>query len=87
MNVRMQNNRNGLLYLLCYCLKKINCNNKGNLAKTVYKHHKDGYTYKEQKKFLRRSNEMIVIVKLMSLVVTTSAKVKFTHSTRSEWIA
>jgi hypothetical protein len=30
---------------------------------------------------------MIVIVKLMSLVATTSVKMKITHSTRSEWIA
>jgi len=30
---------------------------------------------------------MIVIVILMSLVVTTSLKMKITHSTRSEWIA
>lgn len=30
---------------------------------------------------------MIVIVKLMSLAVATSAKMKITHSTRSEWIA
>jgi len=30
---------------------------------------------------------MLVIVKLMSLVVTTSVKMKITHSTRSEWIA
>ncbi len=30
---------------------------------------------------------MIVINKLMSLVVPTSAKTKITHSTRSEWIA
>ena len=30
---------------------------------------------------------MVVIVKLMSLVVTTSEKMKITHSTRSEWIA
>ena len=30
---------------------------------------------------------MIVIVKLMSLVVSISEKMKITHSTRSEWIA
>ncbi|EKB45617.1 hypothetical protein JOC25_002538 [Solibacillus kalamii] len=30
---------------------------------------------------------MIVINKLMSLVVTISAKTKITHSTRLEWIA
>ena len=42
---------------------------------------------KVNKKFLRRSNEMIVIVKLMSLVITTSVNMKFTRSTRSEWIA
>lgn len=30
---------------------------------------------------------MIIIVKLMSVVVTTSVKMKITHSTRSEWIA
>lgn len=30
---------------------------------------------------------MIVIVKLNSQVVTTSSKMKITHSTRSEWIA
>ena len=30
---------------------------------------------------------MIIIVKLMSQLVTTSFKMKITHSTRSEWIA
>lgn len=30
---------------------------------------------------------MIVIVKLMSLVATTSVKMKITHSTTSEWSA
>lgn len=30
---------------------------------------------------------MIVIVKFMSLVATTSLKMKITHSTASEWIA
>ena len=47
----------------------------------------DVYTYKVIKKFLRRSNEMNLIAKLMSLVVTTSSKMKIAHSTRSEWIA
>ncbi len=56
-----------------------------NLVKNVYKQFKDGYTYKRNKKLLRRSNEMIIIVK--SMVVTTSSKMKITHSTRSEWIA
>ncbi|EFI67786.1 hypothetical protein BFZC1_14933 [Lysinibacillus fusiformis ZC1] len=30
---------------------------------------------------------MIVIVKLVSLVATTSVKMKITHSTTSEWTA
>lgn len=62
-------------------------NNQEILVKDVYKQLKERYTYKVIKKFLRRSNEMIVIVKLMSLVATTSVKMKITHSTRSEWIA
>lgn len=62
-------------------------NNQEILVKDVYKQLKERYTYKVNKKFLRRSNEMIVIVKLMSLVATTSVKMKITHSTRSEWIA
>lgn len=62
-------------------------NNQGILVKDVYKQLKCSYTYKVNIKFLRRSNEMIRIVKLMSLLATTKVKMKITHSTSSEWIA
>lgn len=58
-----------------------------NLQKDVYKQSVREYTYTVIKKILRRSKNMIVINKLMSLDITTSMTTKITHSTRLEWIA